>query len=335
MEKNASAYPPQFDKNPKPGFALKSTAGGDYSGDYGSTDPYGLYTGAREEDQIFALLQTEAGRQALGAQMAIPIREQLDYQGMARRFFEIDVLAQGQIARYDKDISGFAVAMTKKGEAVEHIISGEYVEPSTFEIFAPSAIRLKEIQQRRFNVLDRMQEKIRIHVQIEEDTQFLALTEAAIAANVANNPVVVSTTGNSKDFLNKVSATIMDWDLPAYAFLMDFRSYAHIRSWQRNDLDPVTQREIQQTGLMGHIWGIDIIVSRLVPDNWVYCYSEPRFTGVFPIRTDLILLPDDTPKEATIGYVGYEEIGMLFVNANSISKGAFTGHAYCTCGVCT
>jgi hypothetical protein len=30
---------------------------------------------------------------------AVPIREQLDFVGTARKFFEIDVLAQGQIAR--------------------------------------------------------------------------------------------------------------------------------------------------------------------------------------------------------------------------------------------
>ncbi|MCK4826883.1 hypothetical protein KA005_64705, partial [bacterium] len=191
--------------------------------------------------------------------------------------------------------------------------------------FAPAAIRLKEIQQRRFNVLDRMQERIRIAVQVEEDTQFLELTETTVAANTTNNSIVTSTAGCSKDFMNKLSAEIMKWDLPAYAYLMNFTSYSHLRSWKRNDVDPVTQREIWQTGLVGSLWGIDLIVSRLVPNNWVYCYSEPRFTGVLPIRTDLILLPDDTPKEALIGYVGYEELGMLLINANSVARGTFSG----------
>jgi hypothetical protein len=320
MRKQASSYPPGFEKTaPNAGFGVEKTA------DFSTTDPYTQYTDASENDQIFTLLQTEAGRQALGAQMAIPIRTQLDYQGMARRFFEIDVLGQGQIARYDRDINAFAATVTKKGESVQFIVEGEYVEPVTWEIFAPAAIRLKEIQQRRFNVLDRMQERIRIAVQIEEDTQFLALTETSVAANTANNPITTSTGGCSKDFMNKLSAEIMKWDLPAYAYLMNFKSYSHLRSWKRNDVDPVTQREIWQTGLVGSLWGIDLIVSRLLPDNWVYCYSEPRFTGVLPIRTDLILLPDDTPKEALIGYVGYEELGMLLVNANSVARGTFSG----------
>lgn len=322
MKKDASAYPPGFQQKnaiPDAGFGMEKSA------DFSTTDPYTQYTDAAEADQIFTLLQTEAGRQALGAQMAIPIRTQLDYQGMARRFFEIDVLGQGQIARYDRDINAFAATVTKKGEAVEFIVEGSYVEPVTFEIFSPAAIRLKEIQQRRFNVLDRMQERIRIAVQIEEDTQFLALTETVVANNTANNPITTSTAGASKDFYNQLSAEIMKWDLPAYAFLMNFKSFSHFRSWRRNDVDPVTQREIWQTGLFGSLWGIDIIVSRLVPNNWVYCYSEPRFTGVLPIRTDLILLPDDTPKEALIGYVGYEEIGMLIVNSNSVARGTYSG----------
>ena len=323
MRKQASSYPPGFNHNaPNAGFGVEKTAA---AGDFSTTDPYTQYADATEADQIFTLLQTEAGRQALGAQMAIPIRTQLDYQGMARRFFEIDVLGQGQIARYDRDINAFAATVTKKGESVQFVVEGAYIEPVTWEVFAPAAIRLKEIQQRRFNVLDRMQERIRIAVQIEEDTQFLALSETSVAANTTNNPITLSTAGCSKDFMNKLSAEIMKWDLPAYAYLMNFKSYSHLRSWKRNDVDPVTQREIWQTGLVGSLWGIDIIVSRLVPNNWVYCYSEPRFTGVLPIRTDLILLPDDTPKEALIGYVGYEELGMLLVNANSVARGIFSG----------
>ena len=321
--KQASSYPPGFQKTaPNAGFGVEKTAAPDFQ----TIDPYTQYTGASEADQIFTLLQTEAGRQALGAQMAIPIRTQLDYQGMARRFFEIDVLGQGQIARYDKDINAFASTVTKKGQSVQFIVEGEYVEPITWEIFAPAAIRLKEIQQRRFNVLDRMQERIRIAVQIEEDTQFLALTNTTVMANSGANPVTTSTLGASKDFMNQLSAEVMKWDLPAYAYLMNFKTYSHLRSWRREDIDPVTQREIWQTGLVGSLWGIDLIVSRLVPSAVVYCFSEPRFTGVLPVRTDLILLPDDTPKEALIGYVGYEEIGMLFVNSNSLAKGTFTGY---------
>ncbi len=353
MQKKASSYPPGYrgntvrnsyqdprfqnqnrvsQYNPGNGFAVVSNQnqnqnriqaqGAGYNTDM--NDPYQQYNQANQQDNLWRALMTEAGRQAIGAQLAVPIRTQLDYQGVSRRFFEIDVLAQGQIARYDKDIEGFAAVVAKRAESIEFTIEGEYVEPTTWEIFSPTSIRLSNIQQRRFNVLDRMQEKIRIYTQIQEDTQFLQLIATTTAGNTANNAIVTSTAGVSKSFLNRLSAEVMKHDLPGYAFLMNFDAYRDIRAWTTTDLDPVTLREIQQSGLYANIWGIDIIVSRLVPDNTVYCLSEPRFTGVLPIRTDMMVMPDDVPRKARIGYVGYEEIGMLMVNANAVAKGTFT-----------
>jgi hypothetical protein len=72
-KKLASSYPPGFRKEaPNKGFAVKADA------DYRTIDPYNLHNDATESEEIWNLLQTEAGRQALGAQMAIPIRSQLN-----------------------------------------------------------------------------------------------------------------------------------------------------------------------------------------------------------------------------------------------------------------
>ncbi|MCJ7507307.1 MAG: hypothetical protein MUO85_01080, partial [candidate division Zixibacteria bacterium] len=137
--------------------------------------------------------------------MAVPIRTQLDYVGTSRKFFEIDVLAQGQIARYDKDISVPAYVVAKRASVTEWTVEGEYVEPTTWEIFSPASIRLSQIQQRRFNILDRTQEKIRIQTQVQEDLQFLALLTTVASGNQTSNPYTISTAGCDKDFLNRLS----------------------------------------------------------------------------------------------------------------------------------
>ncbi|MCK9428666.1 MAG: hypothetical protein M0R17_01475 [Candidatus Omnitrophica bacterium] len=73
---------------PGNGYSLAKTAS--------TNDPYAQYEkSVVNDDAIWESLATEAGRQALGSQMAVPIREQLDFVGTARKFFEIDVLAQG------------------------------------------------------------------------------------------------------------------------------------------------------------------------------------------------------------------------------------------------
>jgi len=159
-------------------------------------------------------------------------------------------------------------------------------------------------------------------MQVEEDSQFLSLLSTTASGNTANNPVTPSNTGADKTFLNSLSSIVMDHDLPAYGFLMRYDSFKDVRGWDNTEIDPVTMREILETGLYGTLWGIDIIVSRLVPTGVVYCIAEPRFFGVMPVRTEVILMPNDDPNTATIGYVGYENIGQSILNANGLSQGS-------------
>jgi hypothetical protein len=319
---NADALSPVG--RPGKGFSLAKTAA-NTTGVRGSipmNDGYAQYSNAVvNQDNVWEALFTESGQRAVGAQMAVPIRKELDYQGQARKFFEIDVLAQGQIARYDKDIDTPSYVVAKRATVAEYLIEGEYVEPSTWEIFSPASIRLSEIQKRRFNVLDRAQERIRIATNLQEDDEFLFLAATSAAANTANNPITTSTSGCDKDFLNELTATISVRDIPVYALFMSFDSYKDIRGWDNSEVDPVTMREILQTGLYGQLWGIDIIVSRRVAVGTVYCFAEPRFFGVMPIRTEFIVMPDDQPRAAQIGFIGYEELGLSIVNANGLAKG--------------
>ena len=97
------------------------------------------------------------------------------------------MLAQGQIARYDKDIGVNAYSVAKRAQVRRHSVEGEYVEPNTWEIFAPADIRLSEIQRRRFNILDRTQEKIRIATQIQEDTEFSSDDPALVGESFATD----------------------------------------------------------------------------------------------------------------------------------------------------
>ena len=66
---------------------MRRLAGNPDPSGYPAHDPYNQYTQASEMDQVWQALQTEAGRTALGAQTAIPIRTMLDYMGISRRFW--------------------------------------------------------------------------------------------------------------------------------------------------------------------------------------------------------------------------------------------------------
>jgi hypothetical protein len=57
---------------PKQGYAISKEAGS-------TIDPYQNYSNSvLDQDELWSSLQSEAGRTAVGAQMAVPIRTELD-----------------------------------------------------------------------------------------------------------------------------------------------------------------------------------------------------------------------------------------------------------------
>jgi len=114
------------------------------------------------------------------------------------------------------------------------------------------------------------------------------------------------------------------WDLVTAKFFMHINEFTDILSWENaggiSDIDPVTQREILQTGLYARIWGADIIVSKVVTAGTVYGCADPEFVGVMPVRQDIEVLPADEPKQLKLGWVVSEIIGIGIVNPRGTAK---------------
>ena len=101
---------------------------------------------------------------------------------------------------------------------------------------------------------------------------------------------------------------------------MNAQAFADIRGWDNRDFDPVTQFEVLQTGLFGHLWTAQILISKKVPLNTVYVLADPEFVGVMPIRQDINVIPADDPKNLRIGWIVFEEIGAAVVNSMACAK---------------
>lgn len=85
------------------------------------------------------------------------------------------------------------------------------------------------------------------------------------------------------------------------------------------DVDPVTQRELLQTGLYAKIFGADLIVSKLVPVGSVFACADPEFVGIMPVRQDIEVMPADEPKRLSLGWVVSEIVGVGIVNPRGVA----------------
>lgn len=281
----------------------------------------------KRDDLISRAIMTQDGKIALAQAMANPIRRNLDYHGIARRALVVDPLPQGAMPTYDRDIDVAAVVISSNGTGPESRVFGDRVVVPEFEIFANPTVRIAEVKRRRFNVIDRAVQKARQEIMAQEDANIFAALDAA--ASVENVLTDIADAGLLKRDLVEIKQQIDRWDLVTTKYFMNINEFTDILKWGSGggqgvgggDFDPVTMREVLQTGLYAHIWGTDIMVSKIVPPGTIYGASDPEFVGVMPIRQDIEVLPADEPKQLKLGWVVSEIIGIAIVNPRGVAAG--------------
>ena len=290
-----------------------------------------LNDGQRDE-MIKQALMTQEGKIALGQAMANPIRRNLDYQGVARKALVVDPLPQGALPVYDRDIDVAAVVVSSNGAAPESRVFGDRVTVPEFEVVSNPTVRIAEVKRRRFYVIDRAQQKARQEIQAQEDANvFSALEFAGDSGLGGENAAADLDPGASgsleKNGLLNLKRNIDRWDLVTSKYFLNINEFTDILSWESaggagaSQVDPVTQRELLQTGLYGHIFGADIIVSKVVPSGRGFACADPEFVGVMPVRQDIEVLPADEPKQLKLGWVVNEIVGIGIVNPRGVSTG--------------
>lgn len=278
-------------------------------------------SGLSDQDKEFVIaqaLETDEGRTALAQAMVEPIRRSLEYQAVGRKLLMVDELPQGALARYERDVAAIAHVVSRRGAVPDQIQEGEEILVPTFEIAANPTVRLSEIKARRFYIVDRAQIKAKEAIQKEEDTNIF---NALIAAADTRGDQVVTNVGSlTVASLNTAFRLIEQHDLVAAKIVMHANQYASVRTFGKDFYDEATQREIITTGLYGHLWTADIHVSSRMATTVVLVVASPENVGAFPIRQDITVLPADDPKKLRLGWVIYEEVGIVVVNDYAISK---------------
>ncbi|MDP3970483.1 MAG: hypothetical protein Q8P90_02185 [bacterium] len=275
-------------------------------------------TDEQKEIAVAQAMETDEGRTALAQAMVEPIRRALEYQAVGRKTLMVDELPQGALARYERDVASIAHIVARRGAVPDQIQEGEEILVPTFEIAANPTVRLSEIKARRFFIVDRAQIKAKEAIQKEEDTNIF---NALIAAADNRGDQVVTNVGNlTVASLNTAFRLIEQHDLVAAKIICHANQYATIRVFGKDFFDEASQREIITTGLYGHLWTADIHVSSRMDSNTVLVVASPETVGAFPIRQDITVLPADDPKKLRLGWVIYEEVGIVVVNDYAVSK---------------
>jgi HK97 family phage major capsid protein len=282
-------------------------------------------TPVQKEAVINKLLQTTEGKMKLAASMQNPLRERLDYEGVFRRAVVVDPLPPGALPYYDKDINVPAIVIAEEGKTPETIIKGKRILIPLFELGSNPKIPFTQVKERRYNLIDRAQDKAKQEIQAAEDDLGFSAFDVALAqvdpiTGLPFNATIGAAGSLDRDALADGFAEVEKHDLRIARMFMNARDYSDIRKWGRDQLDPVTQRSLFNTGLQAMIWGAEIIVSRVVPVGTVYVCAEEKFLGIMPQRIDITVLPADDPDARLVGWSIFEQIGIGVWNPRAISQ---------------
>jgi len=126
----------------------------------------------KNESSLIKMIMSAAGRTALAQAMAAPIKQSLNYIGIARKCLSIATLPQGALPVYDKDPNVSSIVCAKPNSGYKHdtiVISdkgkigrqgfGSRVTIPTFEVVSNPTIHISDIKRRRFDLMDRCSSK--------------------------------------------------------------------------------------------------------------------------------------------------------------------------------
>lgn len=280
---------------------------------------------AAKQELIEKNIKTAAGRKKLAASMIQPLRTRRDYTSVGRKTFLVEQLPDGALPIYDKDPDVTAYVVGEEGENILAITKPRRVHFPLFEIASNPEIPLTQIKERRFDLIERSQDLAKAEIQAAEDERVFAVLDS-IAVNgfdslggQTNADVQVVAPITSSVFADAFAA-IERHDLRVSRIYMNARDYADVRKFGREILDIESQATLLKTGLMGTLWGAQLIVSRLVPPGFVYVCCDPEMFGRIPVRTELTVLSADDPKARTIGFSVFENLGIGAFNPRGLTR---------------
>lgn len=291
------------------------------------------------EAALNAMYASPNGLQKIAAVMLNPIIRDLLHEGRGRQCLAVDKLQQGMDATYDSDVSAKACVCSADGvPQVSVIESGRFIVP-TFPIGVQASIKWVESNYRKFDMINRTQERAKSALQSVEDKRIFDLIDFASTQHYYD-----TTPGTAYQTTEAGRVTLLDiavakaklekGRVPAQKLVMtptravDVELLYNGTGAQGPLFLPQTSEANVNKGLGKGILGLDILtvpdgdtVTRVIDgkevitdlpilsDNAFYILGRPEMVGIMTIRQDVMVETQKWVKDFEDIFAIYEIVG--------------------------
>ena len=249
---------------------------------------------AEVESRLTEILRSPGGIDKIAQQMLFPLKRDLLYEGRIRQIFQTYKLALGEEAVFDGDVNVPAVALSVRGLPDQVPVFSDRIRVETSPLAAKVILRWNESNFRKFDILNRAQERAKASIQQEEDVRGIRVLETA--APLFYTPIPDSGAGALRP--TELAAAIAKMrqfrQIPAKIFMNPIRmqdvmlfNVSLAGGSGTGIYSPYVQEQVLKAGRLGLIWGAEILESDRVPEKKVWVIAPSEYVGVMAIRTDI------------------------------------------------
>jgi len=284
--------------------------------------------GSNESDAIlreaFSDPSSDGFRQ-VGQGLLNPIKEVIDYEGLARKVFAPRTVKAGEVVRYDKDVYVKGWVIGEDGQTPQSVVEGRYIYPPEFEVTAYPSIEIKDKYRAQYDILARVQDRARMSIEYQEDLALINLLQAG--ANATNTTTFFATLNLAA--LEGIRYQIERHRLICDKFIIHRQEVSDLVNTLSQQVDPVTQRELIMAGYIGTVLNAMIITTagtqtfEILQPGEVVAVTAPEYLGGMPIRVELFSEPvnefmEGRPRQ---GWFWYELIAQVLANPAGVAQG--------------
>lgn len=271
---------------------------------------------------------TSEGFKLVGQGLLNPIKEVIDYEGLARKLWAPRTVKAGEIVRYDKDpfVTGWMIA--EDGQTPQSVVEGRYIYPSEFEITTYPSLEIKDKYRAQFDLLARVQDRARQAIEYQEDLAAVSVLQAG--GNQTNATSFYAS-------LNLAALEAMRYQIERHRlvcdkFLIHRQEVSDLINVLSAQVDPVTQRELVMAGYIGTVLNAYIVTTagtntyEILDPGDAIAVTSPEYLGGMPIRVELFSEPTNEFMEGRPrqGWFFYELLSMVLINPAGVALGQKT-----------
>jgi len=270
------------------------------------------------EAKLNALYRSPGGIDKIAQRMLFPIKRDLLYEGRIRQIFTTYKLSLGEEAVFDGDVNIPAVSLSVKGLPEQAFAYSDRIRIETSPIAVKVILRWNETNFRKFDLLNRSQERAKSVMQMEEDVRGIKVIDAA--STLFHSAISDGGAGAlTPSAMAKGIATLRKFQqIAAKLFINPIRmedlmllNVSASGGSGTGIYSPYVQEQILKSGRLGVIWGTEVVESNRVPDNKAYILAPAEYVGVMAIRTDLSVETMKDVNQFGDIFVIWEDVGFL------------------------